>query len=207
MAVKSKSQLSSDIAASTFTAPQQVILDDMVDSYEDIFSQLTTVQRDALTPTAGLIIFNTDTDTYQYWNGVIWSDMASINSPMEIKVDWSAAELRQSFSVAKILVPAPGAGFALKPISVMWRYTYGSIAFDFPGDLHLKFSTKAATNKFFSLDLTGAVSTSGLYGCVSTYSENSIVENDNITLKATTANATVGDGTLSIWLTYSLVAW
>lgn len=207
MAIKSKVQLAIDIASSTFTAPQQVILDDMVDSYEDIFSQLTTVQRDLLTPTAGLIIYNTDTDLYEYWNGVSWSSWSGINTPMTVKVDWSASEIRQSFSVAKILVAAPGAGFSLAPISVMWRYTYGSIAFDFPADLHLKFSTKAAANKFFSLDLTGAVSTSGLYGCVSTYSEDSIVENDNITLKATTANATVGDGTLSIWLTYSLVAW
>lgn len=207
MAITSKTQLQTDITASTFTAPQKTILGNIVDSYEDIFPQLTTVQRDALTPVNGQIVYNTDTDRYEYWNGVSWADMASINSPMTVKVDWSAAEIRQSFSAAKILVAAPGAGFSLAPISVMWRYTYGSIAFDFPGDLHLKFSTKAATNKFFSLDLTGGASTSGLYGCVSTNSENSIVENDSIKLTATTSDATVGDGTLSIWLTYSLVAW
>ena len=207
MAVKSKSQLSSDIAASTFTAPQQVILDDMVDSYEDIFSQLTTVQRDALTPTNGLVVYNTDEDTYQYWNGVSWQDMASINSPITIKVDWTAAEVRQSFSVAKILVAAPGAGYSLAPISVMWRYTYGTIAFDFVGDLYLIFNTKAAADKFFGISLTGSSSTSGVYGCTSDATRNVLLENQNITLRAPTSNATVGDGTLTIWLTYSLITW
>jgi hypothetical protein len=48
MAVKSKTQLAADIAASTFTAPQQVILDDMVDSYQDLSQGLTTVQIAAI---------------------------------------------------------------------------------------------------------------------------------------------------------------
>jgi hypothetical protein len=50
MAVKSKVQLAADIAASTFTAPQQVILDDMVDSYDDLNQPLTISVMEAETP-------------------------------------------------------------------------------------------------------------------------------------------------------------
>jgi len=207
MAVTSKTQLQTDITASTFTAPQKTILGNIVDSYEDIFPQLTTVQRDALTPANGDIIYNTDTDLYDYWNGVSWSSWSGLNTPMTVKVDWSAAELRQSFSVGKILVAAPGAGFSLKPETIMWRYTYGSVAFDFVGDLYLKFNTKTQLENFFEIDLTGTATISGCSECNSGSDRNSMVENDNLTLRAPTANATVGDGTLSIWLTYSLVAW
>lgn len=207
MAITSKTQLQTDITASTFTAPQKTILGNIVDSYEDIFPQLDTTQRNALTPTNGLVVYNTDEDTYQYWNGVSWADMASINSPMTIKTDWSAAELRQSHSVAKILLAAAGAGFSYAPISVMWRYTYGTVAFDFAGDLYLIFNTKTSAEKFFGIDLTVGSSTSGVYGCTSDATKNSLLENQNITLKAPTSNATVGDGVLSIWLTYSLITW
>ena len=44
MAVTSKSQLTLDIAASTAAADVQLVLQDMVDSYEDIFASITTVQ-------------------------------------------------------------------------------------------------------------------------------------------------------------------
>lgn len=204
--ITSKTQLQSDITASTFTAPQKVILDNIVDSYEDIFAQLTTVQRNALTPSAGLIIYNTDTNVYEYYNGVNWSSWSGLNTPMTIKVDWSTAEIKQSHSIAKMLLPNAGAGFAYAVSGIAWRYTYGSTPFNFSDVLYLIFSTKTGADSFFNIDLSGSSSTSGFTNAISDPARNIIVENDNITLKAD-ANATTGDGVLSIWLTYSLIAW
>jgi hypothetical protein len=88
--IKSKTQLGIDIAASTFSAPQQTILEDMVDSYEDIFPQLTTVQRDALTPTNGQVVYNTDNARYEYWNGSAWFGIGqNISTPLVVKIDLS----------------------------------------------------------------------------------------------------------------------
>ncbi len=117
MAITSKTQLQTDITASTFTAPQKTILGNIVDSYENVFPQLTTVQRDALTPTNGLVVYNTDTDTYQYWNGVAWFGIGQdLSTPLVVKVDLSSAEILALDATAKIVAVAAGAGTA-------WRWS------------------------------------------------------------------------------------
>ena len=40
-----------------------------------LFLSLTTAERDALTPTAGLVIFNTTTNLHQVYDGTAWSDL------------------------------------------------------------------------------------------------------------------------------------
>jgi hypothetical protein len=45
---------------------------DVIDSYQDVFLQCDTATRDGLTPQLGDIIFNTDTNEYNYHNGTSW---------------------------------------------------------------------------------------------------------------------------------------
>lgn len=62
MAVKTKTQLHADTAAlpAPITRASLItVLDDMIDSYEDLIQEFTTAQRDALTPFQGQKIFNT----------------------------------------------------------------------------------------------------------------------------------------------------
>ena len=212
MSVKSKVQLASDIAASTFTAPQQVILDDMVDSYEDIFSQLTTVQRNLLTPTLGLMIYNTDTDLYEYWNGVTWLGVGNSLSQLSIKVNLSSAELLALNTTAKVLVAAQGAGYSIAPISLLYRYTYATTEYDFDSDsiFICKGTSPAYVNSFFkipTIDINNSSTCSGIADKVSGGAPSQkVVENDSIKLSCS-ANPTQGDGTLTVWLNYSIIAW
>ena len=211
MAVKSKVQLASDIAASTFTAPQQVILDNIVDSYEDIFSQLTTVQRDALTPVNGQIIYNTDNDRYEYWNGSAWLGIGQdVSTPRTIKVDISSAELLTMFSVGKELIPAPGVGYGISFLGLAYRKTYGSVVYDFPTGLYIYMNGKtAATDNFVQIGGSDMNSASNRSGNLlrSMTGIDGLVENASMRMQSGTSNPTTGNGTLTVWITYSIIVW
>lgn len=212
MAVKSKTQLQTDIAGSTFTAGQQTILDDIVDSYENVFSHVTTVQRDALTPSAGDIVYNTDNDRYEYWNGSKWVAQNSLNAPFEVKVSVSNAELLAIGTTQKVLVSAAGSGYAIIPRAVAYRMTYATAVFDFGADGLGIFSNDkkgTAANQFGSI-LQNAINAngdrSGNCAMETVSGGNAISDNQDLVLFAQ-ANATQGGGTLELYITYSIVAY
>lgn len=84
MAIKSKSQLTTDIttnyadngSGNITPAIMRATLIDIVHSYEDIFQSYNTTGRDALTPTAGLIIYNTTTASFEAYNGSTWVNVS-----------------------------------------------------------------------------------------------------------------------------------
>lgn len=211
MAITSKTQLTSDIAASTFTAPQKVILDNIVDSYEDIFAQLTTAQRNALTPTDGLVIYNTDNTRYEYWNGASWLAFGQDTStPITVKVDLSSADLLTIKTVPVELVAASGTGTAIIVHSITYRYTYGSVVYDFNYGLYAfpssKDYTKAANYVAYN-SLNSSANSSGIFTQESYIHGDGVVENDSIVLGGRGANPTQGDGALTVWVTYSIVVF
>jgi len=208
MAIKTKTQLGVDIAASTFTAPQQVILEDMVDSYEDIFSQLTTVQRDALTPTSGLIIYNTDNDRYEYWNGSVWFGIGQdLSTPMTVKVDLSSADILALDTTPIVIVSAPGTGLAIVPISCAYRYTYATAAYLNGEQVNITSDSKGTSDFFGYVDaavLQAGASRSGVILLQSDASFNTIVEDDDLVANCSAAYDT-GGGSLTLWVTYSII--
>lgn len=210
MAIKSKTQLSTDIAASTFTAPQQTILTDMVDSYEDIFPDVTTVQRDALTPVNGQIVYNTDNDRYEYWNGVVWFGIGQdLSTPLVVKIDLSSADILAADTTPIPVAAAAGAGYALMPISMAYRFTYGSVAYVNTGSMVLKSTTKSTSDPFLAIAFNIFQATANRSGSLPANTGtgiDAIVENDGLELKLTTALAT-GDGTLTVWVTYSVIEY
>lgn len=210
MAIKSKTQLTTDIAASTFTAPQQAILTDMVDSYEDIFPDVTTVQRDALTPVNGQIVYNTDNDRYEYWNGAQWLGIGQdLSTPLTVKVDLSSADILSLDTTPITLVAAPGSGYALMPVSLAYRFNYGSIAYADGANIGVKCSTKTTSDFFIAvqaLTIRAAANRSGSIPANTGISNDSIAENDSLQLQSSLA-FTAGDGTLTVWLTYAIIAY
>jgi len=91
MAVQTKTQIHTAIAAlpnPITPASLTAVLDDMVDSYEDYIGSYTTVQRDALTPTEGLKIYNTTSNRLEYFNASAW---APCSQKEVVAVDCSAS--------------------------------------------------------------------------------------------------------------------
>lgn len=212
MAIKSKTQLQTDISTSTFTAPQQVILDDMVDSYEDYFPQINTAARNALTPTLNQIIFNTDVNRNEYWNGSAWLGIGqNLATPMTVKVDFSSTAIKQSDTVPVVGIVAPGAGLAIAPLQVLTRFTAGSAGYagTFTG-IFMRCGTKTNSDYFAKIIKGGilnqTVNKSGLLPMLDSSILDAIVENDSIVFSAD-GTVTTGDGTLSVWITYSLIPY
>lgn len=90
MAVKTKTQLHTAIAS----LPNPItplslttILDDVVDSYEDVIRDYTTTQRDALTPTESQIIYNTTANRLEYYSTDQWLPVSDTEN---IAIDCSA---------------------------------------------------------------------------------------------------------------------
>lgn len=90
MAVKTKAQLQADTAAlpAPITRTALItVLDDMIDSYENLVVQYTTVQRDALVTSLGLKIFNTTNARMEIFNGTTW---IACSQKQVVAVDCSA---------------------------------------------------------------------------------------------------------------------
>jgi hypothetical protein len=207
MANKSKTQLQTDISASTFTVSQQSILTDIVDSYEDIFAQLTTAQRNALTPTAGLIIYNTDNDSYEYWNGSAWFGIGqNLASPMTIKVSFNNTQMMTLGGTRLVVIPAQGVGYSVMVHDIMYQMVYATAAFDFANNLAFNFVSANGYN--FSIDtnaINDTATTSGYALKDSTYTNDLVIENEDFELWTNVA-ATTGGGSLNLWVTYSIIA-
>lgn len=98
MAVKTKAQLQADIDSLITTngtgaitgAILNSILEDYKDSYQDYINLYTTVQRDDLAalPTP-YIIYNTDNERFEYYNGSDWQGIGKTRneSPLFIKAE------------------------------------------------------------------------------------------------------------------------
>jgi hypothetical protein len=212
MAVKSKVQLAADIAASTFTAPQQVILDDMVDSYQDLAIQLTTAQRNAIaTPANGLLIYNTDNSQFEYYNGSAWASMSNgLGSTQSVSVAIGSAQILAGNTTPVQLVAAPGAGLAIIPISVVAKYTYITAAYAtnteqviFLDTLDIEDNQLAS----FSNMLSQTSNKSAICSAISNDQQNSIIANKSLMWAIATGNPTAGSGRLDITVIYTTIPY
>jgi hypothetical protein len=210
MAVKSKTQLASDIAGSTFSAPQQVILDDMVDSYQDLAIQLTTAQRNAIaTPASGLLIYNTDNSQFEYYNGASWANMSSgLGSTQSVSVAISSAQILAGNTTPVQLVAAPGAGLAIIPISAVVKYTYITAAYATNTSQVIYLDTLNSSDNVLILIQTMLAQTankSAVRSANSPVDENSIIANKALMWAIETGNPTAGSGRLDITVIYTTI--
>lgn len=212
MAVKSKTQLASDIAGSTFSAPQQVILDDMVDSYQDLAIQLTTAQRNAIaTPASGLLIYNTDDSQFEYYNGSAWANMSSgLGSTQSVSVAIGSAQILAGNTTPVQLIAAPGAGLAIIPISAVVKYTYITAAYATNTNQVIYLDTLSGSDNALILIqtmLTETANKSAVRSANSAVDENSIIANKALMWAIETGNPTAGSGRLDITVIYTTIPY
>lgn len=212
MAVKSKTQLGADIAASTFSAPQQVILDDMVDSYQDLSQGLTTVQIAAIpTPTSGQLVYNTDLSQFEYYNGVQWVSMSNgLGSTQITTTAISSAQILSGNTTPVQLVAAPGAGLAIIPISAIAKYSYATAAYATNTTQVIYLDTlNISDNKLIDLPLMLAetANKSAVRSASSNVDEDSIISNKALMWAIEDGDPTAGGGTLTITVIYTTIPY
>jgi hypothetical protein len=212
MAVKSKTQLASDIAGSTFSAPQQVILDDMVDIYQDLAIQLTTAQRNAIaTPANGLLIYNTDNSQFEYYNGSAWATMSSgLGSTQSVTVAISSAQILAGNTTPVQLIASAGAGLAIIPISAVVKYTYITAAYATNTTQSIYFDTlDIEDNRLISIStiLEQTANKSAIVSASSPTNGNSIIANKALMWAIQSGNPTAGSGRLDITVIYTTIPY
>lgn len=215
MAVKSKTQLQTEINADAdLTAGQKIILTDAVDSYQNTFAQLTTTQRNTLTPTIGLIVYNTDTHRYEYWNGAGWFAVGlDTSTPITVKLNISNGQLLEVGGGPVTLIAAPPTGYAIVPLSVCMRVNYIAEEFDFEADgisIVSNARKESYPDRFFTIPNTFINSTAVRFA----YAENNgsaatdaLVEADALVLLDTNGGPGQGDGSLTLWITYIIIEY
>ena len=75
MSVLSKTALKAQFDALPYPitrATLESLIDNMIDSNEDLIPQKTTAQINALTPTLNQLVYNTDKNYLMQYNGTIW---------------------------------------------------------------------------------------------------------------------------------------
>ena len=90
MAVKTKTQLHADTAAlpAPITRASLItVLDDMIDSWEDYFQQVTTAAKLALTPVDGQVVYDTDLMRLECFDSNEWLPLSQMEQTL---VDCSA---------------------------------------------------------------------------------------------------------------------
>jgi hypothetical protein len=88
MAVKDKTTLEADIDAlfvvnssGTIEADDvNTLMDDIVDSYQDVIVSYTTAQRDLLSATEKMLIYNTDNDRFEFYDGTSWKGVTPVKT-------------------------------------------------------------------------------------------------------------------------------
>ena len=128
---------------------------------------------------------------------------------ISIKRTLTAAEVLTSFSSPIDLVAAPGAGKAIEYISCFARLNYNSVAFD-AGVMALKYPSSvnllAVTGDGnWPNASTGGISRLGAYDFNLSLIMGDIIANEALIFGFYVADATVGDSTMDVYLTYRIV--
>lgn len=139
---------------------------------------------------------------------------ATITPPgpiLSASVTLTSAQVLASFTTAVTIVPAPGAGLALVPISLILNYQFKTTAYtDNGGKLNLYWGNPAGQSTVMGVTTSGfwASSVSRFDPIVSLTlgSQNaSAVANLPLSVKQDTANPTLGDGLVAVTVAYMVV--
>jgi len=211
MAIQSKTLIKSDIttdladntSGDITPASLRNILENMVDSYQDIFAALTQVQINALTPVLGQMVRNTDLNVIQYYNGAAWNNVATVSTDTATvlykKVTLSSAQILASNTTPIELIAAPGAGYMIDVLSLVFKFNYNSIAYATNTSMKPRYDT--SLTPFSSFDISSGVS----YIIKDETFTVNILENKSVEIFTDSGDPTAGNSTIDIYLTYRIV--
>jgi hypothetical protein len=140
---------------------------------------------------------------------VAWVGLAyGLGVPQTVKVTLSSAQLLDLANTPVDLIAAPGAGLSIVINTFTVKYTYGTVPYDFAGALYCGFSSIiASTTTLANVSNSALATTNNVSGSVfaTTFgTTDRLVSNDKLQI-STDTNPTVGDGTLTLWISYTTI--
>ena len=130
---------------------------------------------------------------------------------LESKVTLTSAQILALNSVPQQIVPAPGAGLIIQPVSFLFAYNYNSAAYATNKTLIIYNNASQSLEYFLNDTLLAqtssstAVTVASVGGTQIINSPISSVENQPLMIYVQTGNPTGGDATLTIYTTYTIV--
>lgn len=134
----------------------------------------------------------------------------SAGTTQQLKKSFTAAQIKALNTTPIALVAAPGAGFAVVPIAVMGRLTFGTVAYATNTTLNVGYtagSDPLYTNTSLLTTTTGApiqpffpLAQSGTGN-----NDNEYIANAALNLSVPTGNPTAGDGLLDVYISYIIL--
>lgn len=138
------------------------------------------------------------------------ADLAGgVGEVVTVKVSLSSAEILALNGTPKELIAAPGSGKIIQPIATMYRYNYGTLTYNTNQTMQLYYNGfvgNTITNTLLSRTESailrqGAISTTSLTYLTATQD----IVNKAFMLSVQTGNPAAGDGTLDVYITYTII--
>lgn len=131
---------------------------------------------------------------------------AASGSIQQVKYTLTSAEILNSFTAPVTLVAAPGAGYALQLISVAYRLNFNTTAYTTAGNSIIIANTAGSQQAVISnTNFLSAGTTKFGAGPVAHQNNTSVVENEPLQFAQSTSNPTLGDSTMDLYLTYTII--
>ena len=127
-----------------------------------------------------------------------------LNGLTTIKVSVSSAQILNSFTVPVVLIPAPGSGKVLQIVSFIIYSTFVTTPYTIASAVNLKYD---ASGSAVTYDIATALATSAnryISGSANGVSSSTIT-NKAILLESDVSDPTLGDGTLTFYITYQTI--
>lgn len=122
-----------------------------------------------------------------------------------IKVSFTAAQIKTLATTPRELVPAPGVGYALEPVSCAVFYNYNTAAFNaVSGILEVFTDTGASQHLRTESSIIGGVADTFQRMYHQTGDIATIIENKSLKIRALN-DSTLGDGTIDVYLSYNVL--
>lgn len=194
--------LFSDVGADITPADLRTFNDALIDDYQEEIQQLTTAEITALTPTNGLLVYNTDLAKYGYYNGTAWKYFLT-ETPVAliqtIKVTVTSAEILDSHDNPVELLPAPGVNSFYQVINTTIKKSFDTTAYDTNVDGNFTIGSEIVGG---TLDL--AFTQTSYTAGTGSFSIDDI-ENQGLFFTTETGNPENGDGELVFYITYQIL--
>jgi len=184
-------------------AVMRTMLTNMVESYEDYIPHLTQAQINALTPTNGQWVYNTDLSLFEAFNGIKWVRFITTDSVQtglfRKKVLISREELLHANTTPILLLEGQGVGTVIQVLCVLSRFTYGTTPYISHTDLEIDNGDGSNICGLIDIGTSGDVIFSHPIVSINLF------ENQDLFLTSHSGDPMSGDGTLEIELTYQIL--